>query len=176
MTNLLEKKAYKDGMFDITLRRASGGEQILFKGKITRQMRDEINQLLQFLSPNTIVSAGKAGLASRISGSGAEPAFAYIAVGTSNTSVTAGDTTLGAETVGSGLSRVLATLSRVTTSVTNDTARLSTTFTVSGSVTLQEVGVFNASSAGTMLCRTVFAALGVVSGDSLTINYDIQAS
>ena len=175
MTNLLEKKAYKEGMFTVTLRRKSGEETILFAGKPSRRERTALEQLLQFPSPNTIVSAGKAGLASRIIGAGAA-AFAYIAVGTGASAVTAGDTALGAETVGSGLSRVLATLSLVTTPVTNDTARLATTFTVTGTVAITEIGVFNASSAGTMLCRTVFGALTVQNGDSLTVNYDVQAS
>jgi hypothetical protein len=157
MTNLLEKKAYREGMFTIEILRANGQRET-------------------FKSPNTIVSAGKAGLASRINGSGAAAAFEYLAVGTNATAVSAGDTTLGAETVGSGLSRVLGTLSRVTTSVTNDTARIATTFTVTGSVAITEIGIFNASSAGTMLCRTVFSALNVQNGDSLTVNYDIQAS
>lgn len=157
MTNLLEKKAYREGMFTIEILRANGQRET-------------------FKSPNTIVSAGKAGLASRINGSGAAAAFEYLAVGTNATAVSAGDTTLGAETVGSGLSRVLGTLSRVTTSVTNDTARIATTFTVTGTVAITEIGIFNASSAGTMLCRTVFSALNVQNGDSLTVNYDIQAS
>lgn len=174
--NLLEKKAYKEGMFTILLNRPNGDQKVLFKGKAKRHEVSAFSQLLEFLSPNTLVSAGKAGLASRINGSGGEAAFTYIAVGTGASAVTAGDTTLGSETVGSGLSRVLGTLSRVTTSVTNDTARIATTFTVTGTVAITEIGIFNASSAGTMLCRTVFAALNVANGDSLTINYDIQAS
>lgn len=157
MDNFFEAKAYRQGVFTIEIRRANG-------------------RIETYKSPNTIVSAGKAALASRINGSGSEAVFTYIAVGTGAVAVTSGDTALGAETVGSGLSRVNASASRVTTSVTNDTARLSNTFTVSGTVALTEIGIFNASSGGTMLCRTVFSALNVVNGDSLTINYDIQAS
>lgn len=150
-------KAYQNGIFTLEIRRKDGSIE-------------------SFKQRNTIVSAGKAGLASRINGSGAEAAFTYLAVGTGSTSVSAGDTTLGTELASDGLSRAAATVSRTTTSVTNDTARLSVTFSVSGTQTLREVGVFNASSAGTMLCRTVFAAVTVNNGDSLTINYDIQAS
>ena len=155
--NLFEEKAYQPGKFFIELRRKNG-------------------ELVKKVSLNTIVNAGKAALASRINGNGGEAAFTYLAVGTNSTAVSGSDTALGAETVGSGLSRAAATASRVTTSVTNDTARLSYTFTVSGSVAITELGVFNNSSGGTMLCRTVFSALNVVSGDSLTINYDVQAS
>lgn len=150
-------KAFQNGVFTLELRRRDGTVEIIKKG-------------------NTIVSAGKAGLASRIGGAGGEAAFTYLAVGTNSTAVSAGDTTLGTELASDGLSRAAATASRTTTSVTNDTARLSVTFSVSGTQVLREVGIFNASSGGTMLCRTVFAAVTVNNGDSLTINYDIQSS
>ena len=120
---------------------------------------------------NLVTSAGAAGVASRINGSGSEAAFTYIAVGTGTGAAAAGDTTLGTETAASGLSRVAATASRVTTDVTNDTAQLTTTFTVSGTVAVTESGVLNASSNGVLLARQVFSAINVVSGDSLTITW-----
>lgn len=120
---------------------------------------------------NLVTDAGKAGVASRINGSGAEAAFTYIAVGTGATAANAADTTLGTELAASGLSRVAATASRVTTDVTNDSARLTTTFSVSGSAAVTESGVFNAASSGVLLARQVFSAINVVSGDSLTITW-----
>lgn len=123
---------------------------------------------------NLVTDAGKAGVASRINGSGAEAAFTYIAVGTGATAANASDTTLQTETATSGLSRVNATASRVTTDVTNDTARLTTTFSVSGTVAVTESGVFNASSSGVLLCRQVFSAINVVNGDSLQITWNVD--
>ena len=120
---------------------------------------------------NLVTSAGAAGVASRINGSGSEAAFTYIAVGTGTGAAAAGDTTLGTELAASGLSRVAATASRVTTDVTNDTAQLATTFTVTGTAAVTESGVLNAASTGVLLARQVFSAINVVNGDSLTITW-----
>lgn len=120
---------------------------------------------------NLVTDAGKAGVASRINGSGGEAAFTYIAVGTGATSVAAGDTALQAEIVDSGLARANATASRVTVDVTNDGARLTYTFTVSGTKAVTESGVLNASSSGVLLARQVFSAINVVSGDTLAITW-----
>lgn len=125
---------------------------------------------------NLITSAGKAGVASRLNGSGSEAAFTYIAVGTGTTAANVADTTLETETADSGLSRANATASRVTTSVTNDTAQLVYTFSVSGTKAVTESGVLNASSSGVLLARQVFSAINVVSGDSLQITWKFQAS
>ena len=120
---------------------------------------------------NLITNAGAAGVASRINGSGGEAAFTYIAVGTGATAANVADTTLQTETAASGLSRASATASRVTTDVTNDSARLTYTFTVTGTVAVTESGVLNAASVGTLLARQVFSAVNVVNGDSLAVTW-----
>ena len=120
---------------------------------------------------NLVTSAGKAGVASRINGSGAEAVFTYIAVGTGVGAADVGDTTLGTETTTSGLNRQAGTASRSTTDVTDDTAELTKTFTVTGSVAVTESGVLNASSAGTLLARQVFSAVNVANGDSLQVTW-----
>lgn len=155
--NDILSKAYQSGVFELILTRKDGSVE-------------------KFKSKNLITNAGKAGLASRINGNGGEAAFTYMAVGTGSTAASASDTTLQTELASDGLSRAAATASRITTSVTNDTARLALTFTITGTQVLREVGILNASSGGTLLCRTVFAAVTVNNGDSLTINYDIQSS
>ncbi len=125
---------------------------------------------------NLVTTVGKAGAAGRLMGSGSPAAFTYIAVGTGVTAAAAGDTTLGTETTTSGLARTAGTLSLVTTTTTNDTAQATTTFSVTGTVAVTESGVLNAASAGTLLCRQVFSAINVVSGDSLTITWKVQQS
>lgn len=125
---------------------------------------------------NLITNAGFAGAASRINGDGAEAVFTYIAVGTGTTAANAADTTLETETATSGLSRAAGTASRITTTQTNDTAQVTKTFSVSGSVAVTEAGLLNASSSGVLLARQVFSAINVVSGDSLTITWKIQCS
>lgn len=123
---------------------------------------------------NLVTNAGFAGVASRINGSGGEAAFTYIAVGTGATAANVADTTLQTELAVSGLSRANSTASRVTTDVTNDTARLVNSFTVSGTAAVTESGVLNAGAAGTLLCRQVFSAINVVNGDSLQITWSID--
>jgi hypothetical protein len=125
---------------------------------------------------NLIVSAGKAGMASRLNGDGSEAAFTYLALGTDNTAAAAGNTTLGAEIVDSGLARAAATASRTTTTVTNDTARLTKTFSVTGTKALVEIGAFNAASNGTMLGRSVFSVINVESGYTFIATYDFVIS
>jgi len=123
---------------------------------------------------NLITNAGRGLISGLINGSGTPAAATYIAVGTGTNAAAAGDTTLQTETATSGLSRAAGTVSLVTTSVTNDTAQVTKTFTVTGSVAVTEAGLLNASSSGTLLCRQVFSAVNVVNGDSLQITWKVQ--
>ena len=100
--------------------------------------------------------------------------FTYIAVGTSSTAAAATDTTLGAEITDSGLERAAGTVSRVTTTVTNDTFQITKMWTASGTKTVEEVGVFNANSAGTMGNRALTGSKGVNSGETLTGTYQVK--
>lgn len=125
---------------------------------------------------NLIVNAGLAGIASRLNGSGAEAAFTYLAVGTGAVAAAAGDTTLGTELSASGLARAAATATRATTTVTNDTAVLDYTWSVTGTAAVTEVGALNAASVGTLLGRQVFAAINVANGDSLQMTYSFSIS
>jgi hypothetical protein len=130
----------------------------------------------EYNKDNLIVDAGLAGIASRYNGDGAEAAFTYIAVGTDDTAAAADNTTLGAEITDSGLARAEATASRETTTATNDTAKLSEEFTVTGTKAINEVGIFNAASAGTMGSRTVITTKNVEDGDTITIEYTLEVA
>ncbi len=123
---------------------------------------------------NLVTDAGKAGVASRINGSGGEAAFTYIAIGTGGVAPAAGDTALGAEITTGGGARANSTASRVTTDVTNDTAQLVNTFSLTASFAVTESGVLNAAAAGTLLCRQTFSAVNVVNGDSLQVTWKID--
>lgn len=105
--------------------------------------------------------------------SGAQTAFGWLAVGTSNTAVSAGQTTLVAELSTLGLARVAATVSRQTTNSSNDTSQLTTTWTASGSTTVEEMGYFNASSSGVMGGRALTTSMTLTNGVQLTGTYKI---
>lgn len=123
---------------------------------------------------NLITNTGAAGVASRIGGSGAEAAFDYIAVGIGAVAANVTDTTLGTEITDSGLARAQGTVSRQTTDVTDDTARVTYTFTVTGTKAVTESGVLNAAAAGVLLCRQVFSVINVANNDSLQITWDVD--
>lgn len=123
---------------------------------------------------NLITNAGRALISGLINGSGSPAAATFIAVGTGATAASASDTTLQTETATSGLSRAAGTVSLVTTTITNDTAQILKSFSVTGTVAVTESGVLNASSSGTLLCRQVFSAINVVNTDTLQITWKIQ--
>jgi len=96
-------------------------------------------------------------------------AFDYLAVGTDSTAPSASDTALGAEITDSGLARAAGTGSRETTTVTNDTAKLTHTWSsITADKSIRELGVF--ASGGTMLARATLS-VDVSAGDSLTLTH-----
>ena len=130
---------------------------------------------------NLVPTAGKAAVASRINGNGAEAGFDKIGWGTGTTSPFAGYTALEAEkdlAGGASTTHVISapTVSRVTTTVTNDTAQWVGTATATGTIAVTESGVFNAATAGTLLCRQTFTAINVVSGDSIQFTWKVAAA
>lgn len=124
---------------------------------------------------NLIVDSGAAAVAGLIIQVGSTSPFSYIAIGEGNTAATGGNTTLETEITTGGGARALASLSRVTTDISNDTAQLIKTFTFTSSFGVVEAGVFDsAATSATMLCRQTFTAIPVVSTDSLEVTYKID--
>ena len=111
-------------------------------------------------------NAGFAAIAARVGGV-TESAFTYLAIGTDNTAHDVTHTTLQAEITDSGLARASATVSRVTTTVSNDTTQWLKEWTATDSKTIQEIAVLNESTGGDMLCRTVISpSVGISSGET----------
>ena len=128
-----------------------------------------------FKVDNAVMTVGFAQIALLIGDASAVP-FTYIAVGTSSTAVAINQTALVAEITDSGLARAAGTVSRITTTGTNDTYKITYTWTASGSKTIEEVGVFNAASSGTMLSRALTTSKAVVSGETLTGTYTLKVA
>lgn len=123
---------------------------------------------------NLITSAGKAAIAALIGNISSPTAFGYLAVGSSATAPAIGDTTLTAEISTNGLSRAAVTPTQVTTTVTNDTIQFVKSFSVSGSSTVQEVGIFNASPSGIMLGHALTGGQSVVNTNTFVVTYKVQ--
>lgn len=131
-------------------------------GHVVVKLNDQIVQEI----PNLVVTAGKNFIASRMIGS--TTAMSHMAIGSTNTAAAAGDTGLGGE-----LGRVALSSSSTTGAVTTYSA----TFPAgTGTGAVVEAGVFNASSSGTMLCRTTFAVVNKGANDTLTITWQITIS
>lgn len=124
---------------------------------------------------NKMTNASLAVITGLVGNTGAQTAFTYLAVGTSSTAVSSAHTALQAEITDSGLARTTATVARTTTTQTNDTLSFTYTWTASGTKTVEEIGIFNASSNGTMLARALTTSLSLVSGNLLAATYTWQA-
>lgn len=146
---------------------------IKLKGTYNFEIRDITGKVRDsFEVKNLVVNAGLAQIALLIGDASATP-FTYIAVGTSAAAVGASQTALTAEITTNGLERASATIDRTTTTVTNDTFRAVKVFTATGTHVVEEVGVFNAASSGTMLSRALTSTKTVTSGETITVTYTL---
>jgi hypothetical protein len=121
-----------------------------------------------------ITNVGKAEVAGLSGATGSCTAFTYLANGSGSTAFAASQTALVTENTANGSARAAATVSRTTTTVTNDTLVLAKQWTATGAITINEVGVFNASSAGDMLARKVLdATVTLASTNTWTYTFNI---
>lgn len=115
---------------------------------------------------NLVVTAGKTLIASRLVNA-TDSVPSHMWVGTSSTAAAAGQTDLVAPVTGGR--QALGGTSRTANVIT-----YTATFTEGiGTGALTEAGIFNANSAGTMLCRTVFGTVTKDISDVLTINWNV---
>ena len=116
---------------------------------------------------NLVVTTGKNFIASRMKDT-TEDAMSHMAIGSGTTAANVADTAL--ET---SLGRV----SLTSTTVTNNNVAYVAVFpagTGTGAVT--EAGLFNASSGGDMLCRTVFSVINKGAADTLGITWTVTVN
>lgn len=116
---------------------------------------------------NLVVTVGKNFVASRMVGTSAN-VMSHMAIGSSSTAAAAGDTALGSE-----LGRVALASSTAVTNVVTYTA----TFPAgTGTGAVVEAGILNAASAGTLLCRTVFAVVNKGANDAMSVTWTVTIS
>lgn len=143
-------------------------EVIKATGTLQIVVRDENGNVKQDVKvENLVVTAGLGYIASRMKDATAT-AMSHMAVGTSNTAASLGQTTLVAE-----IARVTLTSTTVTT---NQVEYVATFAAGTGTGALQEAGILNAASNGTMLCRTVYSVINKGASDSMTITWTVTVS
>jgi hypothetical protein len=146
-------------------------EMVMAKGTLDVVLTGADGQVKENVHiPNLVVTVGKEFIAARMADTGIPAQMSHMAVGSGTTAAANGDTALGTE-----LGRVA--LTTAGGSVANAVVTYEATFgagTGTGAVT--EAGLFNASSAGTMLCRTVFAVVNKGADDTLSITWTVTIS
>jgi len=135
------------------------------RGDVALVLRDKDGNIKdERLIENLIVDTGLNFICDRMKDD--ETAMTHMALGSGSTAAAAGDTTLGSQ-LGSREALDSST-------VTNNQIVYVSSFEAgdaTGAVT--EAGIFNASSGGTMLCRTVFSVVNKAADDTLTVNWTI---
>ena len=138
-------------------------DDLKLKGKLQIAINGDTVQEVD----NLVVTAGKGYVASRMKDASAT-AMSHMEIGSGSTAAAAGNTTLG-----SALGRVSLTSTNVSAVVVTYVATFAAG-TGTGAVT--EAGLFNASSGGTLLCRTVFSVVNKGANDSMTITWTVTVS
>jgi len=144
-------------------------DELKVTGTVHGLVHDEHgNEKENFIIHNLVVDSGLAFIASRMKDTTAT-AMSHMAVGTGTTATAGGQTALVTQ-LGS---RVSLTSTTVTA---NSTAYVATFGAGVATGALTEAGIFNASTSGTMLCRTVFAVINKGASDTMTITWTITIS
>ncbi len=141
-------------------------EDLKVTGELKIVVTDENGQVKEeHTVPNLVVTSGRNFIASRMVGT--TPAvMSHMAVGSGTTAPALAQTAL-----------VTQLGSRVTLSTSSASANVVTyiaTFAAGqGTGAVTEAGVFNAATAGTMLCRTTFPVVNKGNNDTLAITWSI---
>mgnify|MGYP003639682461 FL=1 len=138
-------------------------ENLTLTGAVTIAVNGEVVKEI----PNLVVTTGKNFVSSRMKDT-TKAAMTHMEIGSGTTSAAAGQTTLVTAVDRNALT---------STTVTNNTIIYVCTWAAGdGTGAITESGLFNASSGGDMLCRTVFAVVNKGSADSMTVTWTITVS
>jgi hypothetical protein len=143
-------------------------EDLKMSGRLSITVRDNHGKVKQTLEvPNLVVTSGKSYTASRMVGTSSN-VMSHMAIGTGTVAPIVGDTTLGTQAGRVAMSTFSSAANVITATATFPAG------TGAGAIT--EAGIFNASTAGDMLCRTTFPVVNKAAGDSISISWVITVS
>lgn len=144
-------------------------ENLKLKGRVALELKDAQGNIKQTQEiDNLVVDAGLGYIASRMEGV-SEAVMSHMGLGSGSTAAANTDTDL--ETL-LGAREALDS-----TTVTNNEVVYVATFEAGDATgSVREAGIFNASTAGTMLCRTVFDVVNKAADDTLSVTWTITIS
>jgi hypothetical protein len=144
-------------------------DSLKLKGRVGIVLKDKDGKVKETREiDNLVVDTGLAFIASRMKDATAT-AMTHMALGSGSTAAAANNTALGSQL---GSREALDS-----TTVTSNAVAYVASFEAgdaTGAVT--EAGLFNASSGGTMLCRTVFSVVNKLADDSMTVTWTVTIS
>ena len=138
------------------------------KGRLTLELFDKDGNLKEPQNiKNVVVNNGLNYIASRMKDASAT-AMSHMAIGSGNTAAAAGDTAPETQ-----LGRVALT----STTVSSNAITYVGDFPAgTGTGAVVEAAILNASSGGTLLCRTVFSVVNKAAADTLKITWTVTVS
>ena len=116
---------------------------------------------------DVVTNNGRAWIAGLLSNQQAPVANYYVAWATGPSTAAVTDVALDTEVD----SRVAATMSRVTTTVTNDTSQAVALLTAGTARNIQAAGVWTASTAGTLIQESSHATVPLLTNDSIQYTF-----
>lgn len=144
-------------------------DALKLKGRVALVLKDKDGKVKESREiDNLVVDAGLDYIASRMEGTSSS-VMSHMALGSGTTAAAAGDT---------DLESILGSREALdSTTVADNTVTYVSSFEAgdaTGAVT--EAGIFNASTSGDMLCRTVFAVVNKQADDTLSVTWTITIS
>lgn len=139
------------------------------KGKVGIVLKDKFGNVKETREiDNLVVDTGLDYIASRMGGTSAS-VMSHMALGSGTTAAAANDT---------DLQSILGSREALdSTTVTDNTIQYVASFEAGdGTGAVTEAGIFNASTAGTMLCRTVFSVVNKAADDTMSVTWTITIS
>jgi len=141
-------------------------------GNLKVNLRDEFGNLRAMREiDNVFTDVGDAHVADQMASTPGEAAMSHMAVGTDTTTLTAGDTTLGGETDRNALT----SFTQGTAGDDNKVVYVGDWAAADATAALTEAGIFNSSTAGSMLCASTFSVINKGAADTLQITYSIAS-
>ena len=136
------------------------------KGRVGLVLKDKDGNVKESREiDNLVVSAGLTYIASRMVGT-AKNVMSHMGLGSGSTAASAGDTDLGSLL---GAREALDS----STASTNTIVYVASFEAGDATGAITEAGLFNAASAGDMLCRTVFSVISKAADDTLSVSWTI---
>jgi hypothetical protein len=143
-------------------------DSILVKGSLKLVLADAQGNIKEEHEvPNLVVNVGKNFIASRMIGT-TDNIMSHMAIGTGTTAPAVGNTALVTEVGRVALSSNVRTANAI--------AYVATFPAATGTGAITEAGIFNASSSGTLLCRTTFAVINKGAADTLGITWTVTVA